>query len=420
MMKEMVLQPSFYDKFECIGGACKNTCCHDWTIHFSKEEFKNIKRKMKSDEFKEIFQNAFDIKKGNDLYSIKLDEKGNCKFLDECGLCRMYKEVGPENMSLVCKIFPRFGTRYADNYEYFLSVGCEEVVKLVLQEKDGILLDRVEKEMIPYEKNSALRVNTKGKLNNDEIVIYWNTLKMLLLGVLQNREYAFGERMAILGIAMKKVDEMNKEGKIAAMQKYIEDFVRGFNDVNNKDIYDEMLQNVNRNHDIRAINTLQCYNLGRSEEKESFDAKIIDRIEVETSVTLQKNATEDDANTTEISLKYNGEKYQQAVKDFEEFLKGREWWIENVMIEGFLAARMPFFIGGDIWKNYCAMVLLYSSMLFMWTCCIEKDSTEQDFINYTVAIARRLFHNEKYIEKLEKHLEETESNTLAHMAMLVL
>lgn len=81
---------------------------------------------------------------------------------------------------------------------------------------------------------------------------------------------------------------------------------------------------------------------------------------------------------------------------------------------------MPFFIGDSIWGNYCAMVLLYSAMLFMWTCLLEKDSTEEDFVYYTSIISRELFQNQAYIQNLETHLKEMESNSLAHMAMLVL
>ena len=36
------------------------------------------------------------------------------------------------------------------------------------------------------------------------ILYYYNDIKKLLFGVLQNREYNFGERMVVLGIAMKK------------------------------------------------------------------------------------------------------------------------------------------------------------------------------------------------------------------------
>ena len=44
IMKDIVLQPTFYDKFSCLGSDCKNNCCTDWTIYFTKDEFRNIKK----------------------------------------------------------------------------------------------------------------------------------------------------------------------------------------------------------------------------------------------------------------------------------------------------------------------------------------------------------------------------------------
>jgi hypothetical protein len=56
----------------------------------------------------------------------------------------------------------------------------------------------------------------------------------------------------------------------------------------------------------------------------------------------------------------------------------------------------------------------------MWTCCLEKDSTEEDFIYYTSEFGKSLFSNKKRLMRLEEQLNKTESETLAHMAMLVL
>jgi len=44
----------------------------------------------------------------------------------------------------------------------------------------------------------------------------------------------------------------------------------------------------------------------------------------------------------------------------------------------------------------------------------------EDFMDYVSKIARWTFHNEPFMKQMEERLEQTESNTLAHMAMLVL
>ncbi len=79
-MKNVVLQPSFYKNFECIGGKCVNSCCrHRWKIDFTKEEFKNIKRKIHTEEFKKLYEDAFIYDKKIGKYFIKIDDDNRCK-----------------------------------------------------------------------------------------------------------------------------------------------------------------------------------------------------------------------------------------------------------------------------------------------------------------------------------------------------
>ena len=74
-----MLQPSFYSKFECIGSDCEYNCCRNWQIDITKQELKNMKRNIKTEEFRKIFEDAFEkYKSGIFDYKIKFDENKNC------------------------------------------------------------------------------------------------------------------------------------------------------------------------------------------------------------------------------------------------------------------------------------------------------------------------------------------------------
>ena len=415
-MKKVVLQPSFYKEFECIGGSCVNNCCHSWDIDFTKEEFKNVKRKIHTEEFRKIYDEAFVYNKEKGKFFAKLDEKENCKFLDENGLCKMYTEVGSENMSQICKLFPRKGLYYIENYEYFLSPACEEVVRLLTEEKDGIQLEWVERELSDAEKK-GIYICSAAYVEQRPILQCYNEFKKLLFGILQNREYDFGERMVVLGLAMKKIDEMAKNGQINKIPEYIENFILEFYDEKNKEMYTNLFKKVDRSGQIRAVQVLTyCISINDAELYE----KMQKRINYTMTIDMRKAKKSERGYEVEKDMKFDIEKYQKAIEDFKEFIKGKEYWIENVMLEGFLFNRLPFWVEGGIWKNYCAMAIVYSTFLFFMTCTIEKDSTKEDFMDYVSKISRWAFHSMLFIEKLEGRLEQTESNTLAHMAMLVL
>ena len=416
-MKHIVLQPSFYSKFECIGSDCKYSCCREWNIGVTKKELKNMKRNIKTEEFRKIFEDAFEKYQFDVFdYKIKFNENNKCKFLDEYGLCKIYKEMGPENMSLSCQIFPRKPVYYIGKYECFLDISCEEVVRLLLQEKEGIKLEVIEREITDAEKNAATRIDY-GTVEMNAVIHFWTEFKVLFLGILQNREYTFGERMIVLGMAMKKIYEMLKKGVEYKkdISDYIQQFVIDFNDNRNKDMYDKLFENADRSGRKRLFNFITYYfNASGKIEDLKIQNRINSRIDVKMKFQMKQKEIQN------LNIEYNVEKYQQAMKDFEEFIKGKEHWIENVMIEGILGAHFPFYVKGGIWRNYCAMAMTYSMMLVMWTCCLEKDSTEEDFIYYTSEFAKSLFNNMLHMTKLEEQLNKTESETLGHMAALVL
>jgi len=261
-----------------------------------------------------------------------------------------------------------------------------------------------------------VNIPNNAKLNDISV---WNDAMMLLLGVLQNRDYTFSERMVVLGFAMKELYEMQKNNQFDSMSKYIQQFIEDFNDINSKEIYSKLFKDVNKNDTVRALQTLNYFILEDSKNLYNIKDKIKDRIDFEKYENLEIEP-EQTVGKLKTTVKYNTEKYQQAIKEFEEFMKGKEWWIENIMIEGFLSVRMPFWINGGMWKNYCVMSVLYSIMLFVWTCCIEKNSTKEDFVYCTSLIARKLFHDKKTLNELEEILKKTENETLAYMAILVL
>jgi lysine-N-methylase len=323
-MKHIVLQPSFYDKFECIGSDCKYNCCREWIIGVTKQELKNMKRKIHTEEFREIFEDAFEKFSFNIFdYIIKFDENKRCKFLDENGLCKIYQEMGPENMSLVCQIFPRTMTYYMGKYESFLDISCEEVIRLLLQEKDGIKLEVIEREVTDAEKNSATRIDAQVTRVNP-ILHYWTDFKILILGVLQNREYNFGERIVVLGMAIKKADEMLREGikNTNVIPNYIQQFVADFNDSKNREIFDKLFENIDKSGRKRLFQYL-FYHCDGAEAKEQLKIKqkMNEKVDVKTSFETEFQKTD------KLNIEYNVEKYQQAMADFEEFIKGKEFLV---------------------------------------------------------------------------------------------
>ena len=133
MEKITALVPEYYKKFECIGNKCEYTCCAGWTITVDKNTYEKYQRidekskKSKTPMFSPlnnnmVIRNKQDKKNYNDNNYAKINLADNsCPFLDENNLCEIYKELGPKNMPLTCKVYPRCQNTINDSYEISLT-----------------------------------------------------------------------------------------------------------------------------------------------------------------------------------------------------------------------------------------------------------------------------------------------------------
>lgn len=429
MPKINVIKPSYYDTFQCIGGTCRQSCCSNWNITLSKEEFKKTKKALKSDMIKEIFSDAFVPTSGNSLqktntYKMKLKENGDCPFLDEQRLCWIYKDCGPEIMSKTCRIFPRFNMLYdRTRLDCSLTLGCEEVVRLLLEEKEGFLLQTEEKD-ISFEELSDYENMPSLLFVKKPILKEYYTIRGLVLGILQNREYDMGERMILLGIALQKVHNMEKEEKLEEIPQYINNFLQNMNKIQNKNVYQQFFENIQGHSRLRALNTLTKYysiwNLNQL--RKDIRTNILTRIDADMKFQASQQQKKEDQEVIFDKVKYHfdGEKYAEAEEYFKNWTNKNPHVLENIIVSLAWQKKIPFAYGKDIWKNYCAFAVMYSIFRFNLAMFITKDTTEEEIIDCIVTTARSILHNDENTKKLEDELEDNESNTLAHMAMLVL
>lgn len=130
----MFVIPNYYDRFFCIGGACQSTCCAQWGIKVDEETYQYYQ--SVPGEFGDYLRNNLDQR--DEGAFIHVSSETACPFLDENGLCRIYQTLGEEHMSNTCKQFPRILSTCGRIQMLGLEISCEEVLRLVWNEKDPI------------------------------------------------------------------------------------------------------------------------------------------------------------------------------------------------------------------------------------------------------------------------------------------
>lgn len=93
MLLEYDLRPVYYDKFQCLAGNCRFTCCKGWRITFDRKDFMALKRLTGSAELNARMANALHRIRSNAISpafygEFRLPgEGGDCPLHCESGLC---------------------------------------------------------------------------------------------------------------------------------------------------------------------------------------------------------------------------------------------------------------------------------------------------------------------------------------------
>ena len=81
--------PHYFKQFQCIGGACPDTCCAGWQIQIDPSSLRKYRKKKGP--LGTRLRNEIDWKEG-----VFRRYEGRCAFLNEENLCDLYLEGGGE------------------------------------------------------------------------------------------------------------------------------------------------------------------------------------------------------------------------------------------------------------------------------------------------------------------------------------
>ena len=128
--------PYYYSQFACIGSACEDTCCRGWKIGIDVESCH--KYRQVPGEFGRRLRQDIDWK----LRCFRLKDRA-CRFLDDQGLCQIYRELGKDAMCRACRTYPRHREDYGDVQEVMLSLSCPEAARVILRDAtQGACMER--------------------------------------------------------------------------------------------------------------------------------------------------------------------------------------------------------------------------------------------------------------------------------------
>ena len=393
IIKQPVTRPVIYDEFQCKGGACRNTCCQKWRIDISRAEYNKIRHRIKSAEMEKIFKRV-PRKQATDLKyaTMQMDEQSMCPFLSDDRLCSLQKEHGYYTLPQICKQFPRLLTQIAPSkYSLALDTGCERILELLWAHSENGLQFITRDELI-----NAMYLSD---FSNTFLPDFVEDIRNLCVWLLQNRAYSLSDRMIILGLAMRELQEIQDTDASECVPNW---FIKWQRYCKGNDLKSTLaeLQGDRKRFVLNNIKTLlplcpsiSCSNVWLAAFEKHF------------SFSLESNI-----------VSFSMEQYDEMVNAFDKHFPNIDRFLENYMVLTIFRQTFPF--GQDsVWKSYLYLTSFYSMLRFLMISLCPQ--TAEQLIDYLTEYSRISLNARFFVELTTQSLEKYDSTSLAHLAILV-
>ena len=398
------LRPAYYDRFQCLAGACRFSCCKGWNITFNKKDYLALKRQEGSDELTaNLKQNVRRIRQGPNaerFYGEFDMSGGTCPLLREDGLCSLQLEKGHGALPEVCRVFPRTQAYSDSGYlERRLTPACEAVLELLWDLPDGV--DFVA-DPLPKSKIRTLVMGTSGPLR-----LHFQELRSACIDLLQDRRRPLAQRILLMGLALKELadGEEDVDGWLARTRTLADDPET-----------DRRLQLPDQQKTLSMFltNNIRVMLASQSPNRE------LSTVLKEVLDGLGAVLTFEGGQAVNFSLP-NGP-YLAARARFEEDFQDRAYFMENLMVSLFFNLQVPDPVDREkLWKSYVDFCNLYSFFRFMAVASCREGAAgdKAELFRMMVCASRGLMHNTPQKTKLRDEFFQNHSATLAHMAILL-
>lgn len=203
---KLYLQPKYVSEFQCDGKICPKNCCkRNWKISIDAETYEKY-LKFEGVEH-ELTRNI--LKNDGEYFIQQID--GSCPFLNSNGLCSIQLERGEENISQICRSYPRQLYKFGGLIERSLTITCPLAANLVLnpnrriefETKEIILPDWAQRQIFVNEPNIS-----------QKILPYAVEIQLTAISILQEKRLSIDGRLIVLGFYLRQVEEIFLRGDL--------------------------------------------------------------------------------------------------------------------------------------------------------------------------------------------------------------
>lgn len=207
-------RPAYAENFRCIGPACEDTCCQGWSVHIDEAAWDKYQTvppgPLRTLLDASVLRDSSDETGSSPaapFAKMRMTAENSCPLHGADGLCRIQAELGEEYLSSACATYPRIIHSFAGHKQTALSLSCPEAARLVLL-NPKLLDERRPVPLLDYWPGRFPGSDLPFEIVNP-LLISAQPIRQVALALVQNRNYPLWQRMFLLGIFCRRLDEIN-------------------------------------------------------------------------------------------------------------------------------------------------------------------------------------------------------------------
>jgi lysine-N-methylase len=237
MQYTKLFQPDYADDFRCIGSACEDSCCEEWTIYVDQDAFEKYKTlpagPLRTIIDKNILRTPEAAQATGDsatanFAKIRLNASHKCPLLSADGLCQIQTEHGEEFLPQMCANYPRITYRTGGAMEKVLSLSCPEAARIVLlnpQLLNPRLLTSAGRDVgQDAGQDAGSRTGGDNEHSSDPWLPYFWPIRDFALALVQNRIYPLWQRLFLLDLFSRRFDAIAPEQRSEKVPQLLAEF----------------------------------------------------------------------------------------------------------------------------------------------------------------------------------------------------
>lgn len=397
------LTPDYYPQFQCLCGACHNSCCRDgWSIFLSKKEYMTLRRRPDVDglagRLAEAMVRVRDEGADDQCYARFHQPDRHCPLLNQQGLCSLQLAHGADALPQICRNFPRHSAATpAGLRQELCSVGCEAVLHLLFQQREGLGFIH---EPLPPQEQGHYHFDHSGPVSQ-----HFAQLQELGIDILQDRSMDLPLRMLTLGWFLRDVETRSSAQEPWDLSVWIAQR-RAL--IQTPQLRDQ-LGRLSGDRDLALFHNLKLLMLF-ADHNPMMDA-LRDDVQRVLDLALLPDV---------VGLRADPARYAQAERELVQHYGDLEYFYENILVNTFFLLRIPTESeGGVTWSRYLTLCDLYGICRFMAVCCCQGHSDLDRLIHVLTITCRCFLHDENRRTWMTRELAHHGSDTLTDMAVVL-